>query len=179
MKKEMTLSEFRGSLNAGIPRNVLISRSVGVEDIWKKIRKNKWPNIGKHIPLKIFIRVIRKINDYVKEDLLTNGRFYFPMKLGRLYPYILTKKVWLENGKVKDNLSIDWATTTKLWYEDEEAFRDKIIVKNNKEKSYVLMYSKIAVSPKWFRFFYFKPNQALTREYNRRTGMGKLKIYTL
>jgi hypothetical protein len=46
------------------------------------------------------------------------------------------------DGKVKTNLPIDWDKTLKLWYEDEEAYKQRTLIKMEEKEIYKVHYNK-------------------------------------
>ena len=45
------------------------------------------------------------------------------------------------NGKLVYNNPIDWDATLRLWYKDEEAFKEKIVIKREVENIYFVHYN--------------------------------------
>ena len=46
------------------------------------------------------------------------------------------------NGKLVNNLPIDWDTTLKLWAEDEESYKNRTIIKLEEDEIFIINYSK-------------------------------------
>ena len=114
-----------------------ITNSLGVYDAYKYIRKNKWFDIGRPLIEHEFYQIIRKVNNYLAEELVNGNDITFPNRMGKLE---LRKRNSLpvidKNGSLKVTYAIDWDNTLKLWYEDEEAFNNKTRVKIPKRNIY-------------------------------------------
>lgn len=54
--------------------------------------------------------------------------------MGRIELRKYDVRINLDGEKVKTNLPIDWDKTLKLWYEDEEAYKEKHLLKWRKKK---------------------------------------------
>ena len=97
-----------------------VTNSLGSYDAYKYIRKNKWFNIGRPLTEHEFYQIIRRINNYLAEELINGNDVIFPNRMGKLE---LRKRNALpiidKNGNLKVTYAIDWDNTLKLWYEDE------------------------------------------------------------
>ena len=107
-----------------------VTNSLGSYDAYKYIRKNKWFNIGRSLTEHEFYQIIHRINNYLAEELINGNDVIFPNRMGKLE---LRKRNALpiidKNGNLKVTYAIDWDNTLKLWYEDEEAFNNKTLVR--------------------------------------------------
>lgn len=79
------MDEFRRKiLKINGPRKHKINNSLGVYDIYKFIRKNKWLNIGAPVSEHNFYSIIRAVNNSLA-DLLSKGHdINLPCQMGRL-----------------------------------------------------------------------------------------------
>lgn len=119
-----------------------ITRSLGVYDAYKWIRKNHWLNIGRVITEKEFYSIIRKVNEAYIKVLLAGYDVELPLYMGRIELRKSTPTYKMINGKIKTNLSIDWNSTLKLWYQDEKAFQDKTIIRTVVKERFLVRYNK-------------------------------------
>lgn len=81
------------------------------------------------------------------------------------------------NGKVKTNLPIDWDRTLKLWYEDEEAYKERTLVKVEEKEIYKVYYNKQLADYQNMVFYEFKVNRELKRGIKQRIKEGKLDAF--
>ena len=120
-----------------------VTNSLGSYDAYKYIRKNKWFNIGRPLTEHEFYQIIRRINNYLAEELINGNDVIFPNRMGKLE---LRKRNSLpvidKNGNLKVTYAIDWDSTLKLWYEDEEAFNNKTLVRLPERNIFRIKYKK-------------------------------------
>lgn len=140
-----------------------VTNSLGVYDAYKWYRKNK-PKEKKYVLSESqYFTIIRRINEALREELLLDGDLLLPCKMGRLeirkYPAIITN-----DGKtIKTNLPIDWHATLKLWYEDEECFKDKTLVRINIPELFRIYYNKAKANYNNKSFYQFSTNRELKK----------------
>ena len=120
-----------------------ITNSLGVYDAYKYLRKNKWFNIDRPLTEHEFYQIIRRINNYLAERLINGNDIIFPNRMGKLE---LRKRNSLpiidKKGNIKVTYAIDWDSTLKLWYDDEEAFNNKTLVKFPEKSIFRVKYNK-------------------------------------
>ena len=123
-KYNMNYSEFRRQIQNSSKRCHKVTNSLGSYDAYKYIRKNKWFDIGRPLTEHEFYQIIRRVNNYLAEELVNGNDIIFPNRMGKLE---LRKRNSLpvidKNGSLKVTYAIDWDSTLKLWYDDEEAFK--------------------------------------------------------
>ena len=59
-----------------------INNSLGVYDIYKLIRKNKWLNIGRPLTEHEFYSIIRTVNNYLASSFIEGYTIKFPHRMG-------------------------------------------------------------------------------------------------
>ena len=106
-----------------------VSGSLGVYDAYKYIRKNKWFDIGRPLTEHEFYSIIRRVNNYLAEELLKGHDISLPHRMGRLELRKYDAKIYLKDNKVVTNLPIDWDKTLRLWYEDKESYDNRTLVR--------------------------------------------------
>ena len=121
-----------------------VTGSLGVYDAFKYIRKNKWKTFGIPRPLKEgeFYSIIREINMYLAEELSKGKDVKLPHRLGTLEIRKRPTRVEIVDGKLVTSLPIDWDKTLRLWYEDEEAFNNKTLVRVETNEVFKVYYNK-------------------------------------
>lgn len=122
-----------------------------------------------------FRKIIETASDILIEKLFTTSELKFPYRLG--YLCILKVKPTLKyvDGKLINRRPIIWSETVKLWEEDEEAWKKKLLIRSQLQHSYILKYTKIGAVFNNKRFFKFKVNRNLTNEFSRRAIEGSLE----
>lgn len=156
-----------------------VTNSFGVYDAYKWIRKNKWFNIGKALTEHEFYTIIRSINNYLADSLVKGNDIVFPKKMGRLELRKYKATITIEGNKVKTNLPIDWDRTLKLWYEDEEAYKERTLIKMEEKEIFKIYYNKRLADYNNQSFFEFKVNRDLKNRIKQRIKDGRLDAFNL
>lgn len=149
-----------------------IKNSIGVYDIYKKIRKSKWENINIPITEQQFYYIIRKLNILLANILVEDLIVKLPQRLGILELRYMPKKVRINNGKLKTNLPIDWHSTLQLWESDTESYQNKQLVRFNQDYIYKIIYNKNKALFTNKSFFDFKVNRDIKRIISQKITEG-------
>ena len=173
-------ARFRSSiLNLKDNRVHKITNSLGVYDAYKYIRKNKWFNIGRPVTEHEFYSIVRRVNDYLAESLLLGHDVSLPCRMGRLELRKYDAKITLDGNKIKSNLPIDWDRTLKLWYEDEESYKNKTLVKVEEKEIFKVYYNKQLANYNNQVFYEFNVNRELKKRLKQRIKEGKIDAFKL
>lgn len=151
--------------------------SIGVYDIYKYIRKNKWYDIGRPVKEHEFYSIIRGINKLMAKELAEGHSVTFPHKMGTLELQKYHVGVNIVDGKLKNTYPIDWSKTLRLWYEDEEAYRDRVLLRNECPWKYHIYYNKFRANYENKCFYQFVPNSFINRELAQNINQGKVDTY--
>lgn len=174
----MSLQEFRSKiLKVKEKRNHKISNSLGVYDAYKYIRKNKWLNIGQSVTEKQFYYIVRTVNKYLVESLLEGRDILFPNRMGRLEIMKYKVSYTFKDGKLKTNLPIDWDRTLKLWYEDKESHKDKVLLKQEEKEIFKIFYNKSKAVFNNKSLYDFKANRELKSKIKETAKAGELYCF--
>lgn len=173
-------ARFRSSiLNLKDNRVHKITNSLGVYDAYKYIRKNKWFNIGRSITEHEFYSIVRRVNDYLAESLLLGHDVSLPCRMGRLELRKYDAKITLDGNKIKSNLPIDWNRTLQLWYEDEESYKNKTLIKVEEKEIFKVYYNKQLANYNNQVFYEFNVNRELKKRLKQRIKEGKIDAFKL
>ena len=176
----MEQSEFRAQiLRLNDSRSHKVSGSLGVYDAYKWIRKNKWLNIGSPISEHDFYSIIRGINNCLANELIKGTDINLPHRLGRLEVRKNVARYTMKDDKVKTNLPVDWDATLKLWYEDQEAYDDKTLVKQEEKEIFKVVYNKSKAEYTNKSFYQFDLNRDIKRRLKQQIREGKLDAFML
>lgn len=159
----MSLTEFRKRvLKVDQPRKTTINNSYGVYDAYKYYRKNK-PKAKEYIISESqYFAIIRTLNLLLCQELLNQKDIVFPLAMGRIEVRKHTPGVKIDqNGKIKTSYPIDWDSTIRLWYEDQEAKTERIILKKKEKEVFRVRYNKSHARYKNKEYYEFKVNRAL------------------
>ena len=173
MEKEVVLkdgeldsfSEFRKKvLKIDRPRTHKVRNSNGVYSAYKWIRKNKWLNIGRPLTEHEFYTIIRQVNSELAYSLIRGDDINLPNRMGRLELRKYDAKIRVDsNNKVITNLPIDWDRTLKLWSEDEEAYKERILIKMEEKEIFKVFYNKKSANYENKSFMQFDVNRDIKR----------------
>ena len=169
-----TLGEFKKRIKkVNQPREYKVRNSWGVYDAYKYYRKNK-PDSKEYILTESqYFSIIRKINLHLVDELLLSHDVILPKSMGtieiRKYERIIRLR---KNGKIRTNLPIDWDKTLKLWYEDEEAFKDKTLVRIEANEIFKVYYNKESATYKNNSYYEFLFNKDLKIRLKQRIKEG-------
>ena len=139
-------------------KNKKYTNSYTTRDIFYIIQKN----IKKlNITIETFSKIVKSINQRIAEKVIDGETVYLPSGMGRLSIGKSQVKIIKINGKYASTGIVDWKSTKKLWYEDEEAARDKIVIYFNQVKDDIFrfQYSKRNCRVKNLRYYVFRPHR--------------------
>lgn len=174
----MKYEEFKRRVgNLTDRRKHRITGSLGVYDAYKYIRKNKWFNIGRPLSEKEFYAIIRSVNKLLAKELSYGKEIILPHKLGTLELRKRKPQVLIKDGKLVTTYPIDWQATLKLWYEDEEAFQNKTLIRNEVDEVYKVYYNKNKADYNNKSFYFFQTNRELKKALMRNINLGVVDAF--
>lgn len=138
------LNEFKRRIRkVNMPREHKIRNSLGVYDGYKYYRKNK-PKEKKYVLTESqYFSIIRHVNNLLAEEIVKGNDIRLPARMGMIDIRKFDKVIKIdEKGKVHTNLPIDWNSTLKLWYEDEEAYKNKTLIRLEEQEIFKVCYNK-------------------------------------
>ena len=169
-----TLKEFKEKIMRSSGTTVhKITNSWGVYDAFKYYRKNKLKDKKYVLTESQYFAIIRKINTLYKEALLNDKDIIFPACMGGLYAYIRERGAYFnKEGKLIITRPIDWKETYNLWYNDNEAFENKTIVRKEIDKACGVTYSKYKAYYTNMSFYKFQVHQDIITKLNQNVRDG-------
>lgn len=148
--------------------------SIGVYDIYKKIRKNHWYDIGRPLKEKEFYSIIRGINRLLAEEIVQGHTVSFPHHMGWMELRKYKAGAFIEDGKLKITYPIDWDSTLKLWSSDAEAHQKKIMLRHSNEWVYHVKYNKHFAMYENKIFYQFALNTFIKRALSENIKQGNI-----
>lgn len=174
------MDEFRRQvLKVDGPRVHKVNNSYGVYDIYKYIRKNKWFDIGQPVTEHQFYSIIRRMNNLLADALIHGHDIELPCRMGTIEVRKYDARVSIEDGKVKTNLPIDWDRTLKLWSEDEEAYKERTLIKMEEKEIFSIFYNRTKANYRNKSFYEFRPNRQLKLMLKRNIKAGRLDAFLI
>ena len=161
------------------PRTHKITGSLGVYDAYKYIRKNKWFDIERPLKEGEFYRIIREVNNLLAEELIKGNAIKLPHKLGTLEIRKRPTRIAVVEGKLVTNLPVDWDATLELWYQDEESYNNRTLVRIENEEVFKVYYNKKDANYNNKSFYEFKPNREIKRSLTKSAREGNLDAFIL
>lgn len=174
------MTEFRRKvLKVDHSRNHKVKNSIGVYDIYKHIRKNKWYDIGQPITEHQFYTIIREVNNVLADNLLKGNDIVFPNKMGRLEVRKFEPIIRFDDNKLTVRLPIDWDRTLKLWSEDEEAYKERTLVKMEEKEIFKVCYNKTRADFQNKGFYQLQINRDLKIALKKKIKLGNFDAFLL
>lgn len=161
------------------PRKHKITNSYGIYDGYKYYRKNK-PKDNKYILTESqYFSITRMINNMLGEALSNGEDIILPCRLGRLEIRKYDAKITIKDNKVINNLPIDWDRTLKLWYEDEESFKNKTLVKMEEKEIFKIYYNRIKADYNNKSFYQFDINREVKKKLKTNIKEGNVDAFNI
>lgn len=176
--ENLQLKEFTDRvLKRNTPKKFAASHSFGIKAGWRWLKKNKWLSLNQPITELQFGTIIRRVNEYLVEKLLLGGDIIFPYKMGKLSIRKYPVKIEFKNDILKTNLHIDWKRTLNFWHEDEEAFKNKVILRCEDKNLFSIIYLKKYSQLPNKKYYTFVPTRTVKRELSRRANNNELDAF--
>jgi hypothetical protein len=172
-----TLEEFKKRI-LNQPRKYKVNNSLGVYDGYKYYRKNKPDNKQFILSESQYFAIIRKINLHLVDELLLGNDVKLPKSMGTIEIRKRERKVKLgSDGKVVTNLPIDWDKTLKLWYEDEESYNNKTLIRVDEKEIFKIYYNKNLAKYTNVCYYEFLFNKDLKIRLKQKIKEGKIEAH--
>lgn len=161
----MELEEFKCEIQhkKGKKGPFKVTNSWGIYDAYKHIRKKGWYDIGRPLKEHEFYSIVRQVNDYLAENIANGISVTFPSRMGKLELRKNKRGVSLVDGKLKITYPVNWEETMRLWYEDEEARKNKTLLRNEEEYVYHVKYLKYDATYENKTFYQFDLNRFIKK----------------
>lgn len=173
-------SKFRIKItNASSKRNHSIKTGDTSKEAYKWLKDNKIINKNSKITISIYRKIIRNINKLLAKELINGNDIILPFRMGRLEVRKYNIKPRLRDNKIVSALIVDWKNTMKLWYEDPEACKDKILIKKADNKVFTVIYNKNKALYKNKTFYKFIVNRDIVRAIKNKAIEGELDAFNL
>lgn len=173
----MTFREFVLSIKGtrkSIPNKV--NNTWGAYDAYKWMRKHGWYNIGRPVTEHEFYSILRETNKMLAKEVELGNTITLPHSMGKIEVRKFKVGVFMKKGKLVNTYYIDWGKTLRLWYEDKEAFENKILVRDDdKNEAYGIKYNKHMANYINQFFYHFVPNRFMSKNLQYNVIEGKVK----
>lgn len=143
-------------------------------------KENPYITISK----KQFHNIISEFNKLVAKSLIEDLSIKLPNRLGDIEIVKTKRKAYIsKDGKLKNNIPIDWKATNLLWEKDPKMKKNKVLIRfsNVNTDGYVfrIYYNKRNAIYKNKTIYFFKPVRSLARSITERINdYSKIKFDT-
>lgn len=178
--KEISYSDFRKkALKAFGKRHFKVKKSRELRDVYTWVKKNKWLNIGQPLTEREFGLIIKGINKAFQDQLLQGKTIKFLYGMGRLELRKKNTEIHYKDGELINKNVIDWQTTLKLWYEDEECYKKRKLVYFNNKETFKVYYNKSCANFTNRIFYQFTPVRAIKLRLKELINKGQIDAFLL
>lgn len=175
-----TLGEFRRNiLNVNGNRHHKVNNSYGVYDAYKYYRKHKPKDREYILSESQYFAIIRQINNLLADELVQGNEVSFKAHMGNLELRKIEISPKIVNGSLVFHAPIDWDKTIKLWYEDEESFRNKTLIKVEEREIFKIYYNKSKANYENKSFYEFSVNRELKKRIAGKIKEGRIDAFLL
>lgn len=159
---------------AGKKRVYKVTGSHGVREAFAYYRANR-PRESEYVLSDCqYFSIIRKINDILRKYLADGNEIDLPESMGKLEIRKRPTITEFREGKLYTNLPIDWDSTLKLWYEDEESYSSKRLVRQEVREIFRVFYNKYRADYTNKTFYKFQANRELKKMLSKKIKSNEL-----
>lgn len=178
--EEQKFLEFKKKVcGLGESRTSTITKSLGVYDAYKWIRKHKWFELQKPVTEKEFYAVIRLVNQLAGDQLAIGNDINLPERMGRIELRKCRVVITSEGGKITTNLPVDWDRTLKLWAEDDEAYTNRQLVRMELKEKFFVKYNKSNANYNNQSYMKFSVNRELKHKISSMIKQGITDAFSI
>lgn len=176
----MEVDEFKSRIKGVNNKRIhKVNNSLGVRDAFKYYRAHRPKTHEFVLTPQQFLHIIREVNNILRKCLSEGEDIVFPERMGQLELRKRIPSCTVENGKLKTNLPIDWDATLKLWYEDEESYKEKRLVRHEVKEIFRIFYNKYNATYDNKTFYLFNTNRELKQMIKRGVQGEKLSAFLI
>lgn len=128
---------------------------------------------------KTYRKIIRLVNYYIREELSLGNKIVLPCFMGAIELRKLDSPIKIIDGKVRTRRPVDWDATLSLWYEDEEAAKNKTLVRVESPEIFRVYYNRTKAKYKNKAFYEFNTNRELKKILKTNVKAGIVDAYSL
>lgn len=150
-----------------------VTNSNGTKEAWRWLKKNKWLNLSQPVTERQFGYIIKTINSYLQDQLLSGKDIVLPHRMGVLELRKFSTPVSLVNDKVVTYRPVNWQETVRLWWEDKEAYNNKTLVRHDIQEIYTVYYNKSKALYKNKSFYKYTPTRVIKKRLRDKITRGE------
>lgn len=174
----MDVEEFKKSVKkVSESRTYKVTNSYGGHDAYKWYRENIQQDPKVAVTLVNYLKIIRSVNDRLRELLANGTEIVLPCGMGMLELKKVQYYYDVSGGKVKTNIMIDWDKTLDLWAEDEECFEKKQLVRFTNKYRFKILYNKENAKFNNKSYYHFSVNRGLKKRLKENIRDNKIDAF--
>lgn len=172
----MSFKEFTNKvLKLNSSRKHKVTNSYGIKDGYRYYRRTKaYKKTEYIIDEHQYYKITRMVNKLLAESLSEGDDIILPNRMGELELRKKEANIRYKNNKLCTNLPINWYSTLKLWYEDEEAHKNKTLVKVEEKEIYKVHYNRAVANYNNKSFYDFIINKSIRQRLKNNIKEGKI-----
>lgn len=171
----MSLKDFKDSvLKRNKSKTSKIRNSWGSYDAYKSIRKHQWYDIGRPLKEGEFYSIVRRVNNLLAENLSNGETVVFPSRLGKLELRKSMRGASIVDNRLHVTYPVNWDETIKLWYEDQQARQDKVLLRNEEKYVFRVKYCKHDAAFENKVFYSFTLNRRIKKALKEKINRGEI-----
>lgn len=159
-----------------------VRNSLGVKDAFIFYRKVRPKEPEFVLSESQFLSIVRMINNVLRQLIIQGQEVVLPEHMGKLELRKRQTITDFRDGKLRTNLPVDWDSTLRLWYEDEESYHEKRLVRQESKEVYKVYYNKYKADYPNKSFYQFRVNREIKRGLKqkiRNNELDALLIYRI
>lgn len=161
------------------PRKHKITKSWGVKNYFRYYRKNKPKDPKYRVDEGTYYKIIRMCNEKIRDLIIKGNPIVLPKNMGTLELIKNTRGPRLIDGKLHNNMPYDWNATLNLWYEDEEAFKNKVLLRIPETEVFSVKYTRRTAYYKNSLFYDFATNREFKLMLKKAIKEGNVESFIL
>lgn len=177
----MEFSEFRKQVIGANNKKVhfKVTNSNGTKEAWRWIKKNKWLDIGQPITELELGTIIKTINQHLQDQLLKGKDIVLPHRMGRIELRKFKATIKIKDNKVVTNLPINWEKTLELWWDDKEAYDNKVLIRHECRERFSIYYNRQCANFNNKSFYKFIPIRTIKKKLKDKIINGEIDALLL
>ena len=176
----MDLEEFKKKTKkVSGPRKHRVTNSWGVKNYFRYYRKNRPKDKRFILEEGEFYKIVRLCNKEIRDILISGTPVVLPKNMGTLELIKKSRGAYFEDGKLKNNMPYDWNATLNLWYEDEEAYKNKTLLRIPETEVFSVRYNRRTAYYKNSLFYDFATNREFKLLLKEAVKEGKVESFIL
>jgi len=162
------------------PRNHKVKNSIGTKSAYEYYRRNKPKEKEFVLSYNDYSSIVNEMNTLWVDKLLSKGELLLPEGLGHIKISKLETRVTIDsNGRLRTTRPVDMASTLKLWYEDKDAYENKVKLRFDDEYRFKITHSTRKSKFKNCTYFKFQPNRNLKQKMRRLIESGNFDTFEI